>query len=62
MPDKHSCKGVLPHNNYGEAIDSCDENDGGELWVGNVEYGSQVAFCPYCGFKAATPPKVKPCR
>lgn len=62
MPKKHSCEGVLPQCSYGEALDSCVENEVGELWVGNGEYGSQVAFCPYCGFKAATPPKITPCR
>jgi len=37
---------------YGYAIYECEENERGELWVGNDEYGSQVNFCPFCGAAA----------
>jgi hypothetical protein len=37
---------------YGEAITSCYENEKGEFWAGNDEYGSRVNYCPFCGMKA----------
>lgn len=37
---------------YGLAVDYCQENEHGELWVGNGEYASRVNFCPFCGYKA----------
>jgi hypothetical protein len=55
---RHSCEGCLPKDGYGEALDGCEEDNEGRLWVGNGEYGSQVAFCPYCGFKAKVMPSV----
>ncbi len=48
----HGCDGTLPHDGYGEAVDECSENDHGEFWCGNGEYGSQVNYCPYCGARA----------
>lgn len=36
----------------------CEEAEDGTLWAGNIEYSSQVAFCPYCGFRAAQQPAV----
>ena len=55
----HECEGHLPQGGYGEAIDACNEKPDGTLWAGNTEYGSQVAFCPYCGFKARVAPLVR---
>lgn len=50
---KHECNFHNPEEDvYGEAITYCTENKKGELWVGNGEYGSQVNFCPECGYKA----------
>lgn len=46
----HECEGKLPVRGYGAAIDYCREDPDGTLWVGNGEYGSQVNFCPYCGY------------
>jgi len=37
---------------YGVAIDTCYENEYGEFWVGNGEYGTRVNYCPFCGGKA----------
>ena len=50
--DAHYCDDTLPFNGYGEAITSCLEDTLGRLICGNDEYGSQVNFCPYCGFEA----------
>ena len=48
----HVCKGNLPWEAYGPAIEDCREVESGALWVGNGEYASQVNFCPYCGYEA----------
>lgn len=59
----HKCQKTTPWAHYGPAIEYCFAGDGiesnghvkfpvGTLWVTNVEYTSQVNFCPYCGFKA----------
>jgi hypothetical protein len=37
---------------YGAAIEYCLENENGELWAGNGEYGTRVNYCPFCGAKA----------
>ena len=55
----HDCEGKLPDDAYGEAIEYCNENEKGELWIGNSEYFSQVAFCPYCGFESKEKPIIK---
>jgi hypothetical protein len=54
----HECEGTTPHADYGEAINFCVEYDDGDLWAGNGEYSSQVAYCPYCGFPARVKPVV----
>jgi hypothetical protein len=46
-----------PQQGYGDAITEIDEHDDGTLWAGNGEYGTQVNFCPFCGYEAKT--KVK---
>jgi hypothetical protein len=46
---EHSC---------GEAVERCREAEDGTLWVDNEEYYSQIAFCPYCGYKAKMQPVV----
>lgn len=56
----HECAGDLPQEGYGPAIENCFEDEDGKLWAGNGEYSSQVAFCPYCGFKARVKPKITP--
>lgn len=55
----HDCSGELPSALYGDAITGCHEDADGKLWVGNGEYASQVAYCPYCGFAAVARPEVK---
>ncbi len=52
----HGCAGSSPNGGHGPAVDSCHEDDDGRYWVGNDEYVSQVAFCPYCGAEAPTKP------
>lgn len=37
---------------HGAAITTCFTNLNGEMWVTNMEYESQVNFCPFCGKKA----------
>lgn len=37
---------------HGPAIDYCFEDEDGFLFSSNGEYGSQVNFCPVCGFEA----------
>ena len=48
----HSCELDSDYECYGVAITTCYEGDDGRLWAGNGEYGSQVNFCPVCGFEA----------
>jgi len=57
MTPLHMCDFPAAHDGAGPAIESCDEKPNGELWIGNSEYGSQVCFCPYCGYKAKVQPK-----
>ncbi|MBW2672220.1 MAG: hypothetical protein JRD89_02240 [Deltaproteobacteria bacterium] len=56
MTERHGCSERTPSAGHGPATDGCDENEHGEYWVGNGEYGSQVAFCPFCGARAPSPP------
>lgn len=54
-----------PDGTYGSAIDSCWEEQNGEMWVSNGEYSSQVNYCPITGRKATkqitlTDPSIKP--
>ncbi len=56
-PDKatlHRCdmKDAYPEAGYGAAVTTCMEYKDGTLWVDNLEYGTQVNYCPACGFKA----------
>lgn len=53
---KHECEEFLPSRGYGDGITSCSSNEKGELWADNGEYGTQVRYCPFCGFKAETMP------
>lgn len=53
----HDCLLDSDYTAYGAAIDGCTEDTEGRLWAGNDEYGSQVNFCPVCGFETKT--KVK---
>jgi hypothetical protein len=55
----HKCEGLTPKAGYGNAVTDCIENEDDTLWVGNDEYGSQVGFCPYCGFKAKKMPPIE---
>jgi hypothetical protein len=48
----HHCEGMTNEDNYGGAINECEEYDNGSLWVTNDEYDSQVNYCPFCGYKA----------
>lgn len=60
MSTRHQCEYQLPRGNYGDAIDGCFEDSRGRLWVGNAEYASQVAYCPFCGYKSPNPPEMNP--
>ena len=55
-PDKPKHRCEAPNESkfyiYGDAIYICYEDEIGELIVSNGEYGSQVNYCPYCGYKA----------
>lgn len=42
----------LPHGITGACIKRCHESTEGELWVSNDYEGSQVNFCPECGYEA----------
>jgi hypothetical protein len=49
---KHRCDLQSPDKAYGIAIKYWYEDADGKLWAGNIEYESQVNYCPECGFKA----------
>lgn len=51
---KHRCKAPNESKDYiyGCAIWVCYEDELDELVVENGEYGSQVNYCPYCGYEA----------
>jgi hypothetical protein len=50
----HGCK--LPASadycNWEHAIEECWEASDGTLWATGGEYGSQVNYCPVCGYRA----------
>lgn len=48
----HCCEIDTPQHCYGRAITDCCEDLDGYLFVSNAEYGSQVNYCPMCGYKA----------
>ncbi len=48
----HYCEIPSRWHCYGAAIDECHEDQDGCLFAGNGEYGSQVNFCPMCGYEA----------
>lgn len=50
----HYCALPRPpgRHGYGPAVDDCAEDADGTLHVGNGEYGSQVNYCPVCGYRA----------
>ena len=52
LPDKHRCELHSPDKAYGIAIKYCYEDAEAKLWAGNIEYESQVNYCPVCGYKA----------
>lgn len=52
LPGKHRCELHSPDKAYGIAIKYCYEDAEGKLWAGNIEYESQVNYCPVCGYKA----------
>jgi hypothetical protein len=54
--EQHYCRLNFPaHPGYwGQAVTHCEEEPNGTLWVQNGEFGSQVNFCPNCGFEART--------
>ena len=54
--ERHTCKGGLPSDAYGPALDRCEESNDGVFWVTNDgEYASAVPFCPYCGKRGGVP-------
>lgn len=57
---RHHCStaGLSPQaqRERGWAIDVCVEDEQGHFRVQNDEYSSLVAFCPFCGQRAPTPP------
>lgn len=50
--DLHYCNIPCRSHWYGPAIDHCFEDLERRLFVSNGEYGSQVNFCPMCGYKS----------
>lgn len=48
----HFCEIATKIHLGGPAIDECFEDSDGLLFVSNGEYGSQVNFCPWCGYEA----------
>ena len=52
--ERHYCKASRKAKDYiyGVAIYQCTELEDGTLMVDNDEYGSQVDYCPYCGYEA----------
>lgn len=53
MDNKHCCEPKsIPTKMFGVAVNHCNEDDDGALWVSNDEYANQVNYCPFCGFKA----------
>lgn len=48
----HYCEIPFKYHSRGSAIDDCVEDLDGCLFVGNGEYGSQVNYCPMCGYEA----------
>lgn len=48
----HYCEMDEKSHLHGPAIDCCFEDIDGFLFVSNGEYGSQVNFCPFCGYEA----------
>ncbi len=50
----HRCAHNTPLQRYGRAVTLCIEDDSGKYWADNVEYASQVNYCPFCGSKAPT--------
>jgi len=50
--DFHYCEIPEFSHLHGPAIDNCFEDEDGFLFVSNREYGSQVNFCPWCGYEA----------
>jgi DNA-binding CsgD family transcriptional regulator len=63
-PDLHRCFGYLPEFEFGlpvfckleNPITECVETPDGRLIAGEAGVGTQVAWCPYCGFKARVQP------
>lgn len=47
----HLCEFETNYFTFGQAITACFEDLDGRLYVTNWEYGSQVNFCPWCGFE-----------
>ncbi len=48
----HFCNIPCSYHLHGAAIDDCYEDQDGCLFVSNGEYGSQVNYCPMCGYEA----------
>jgi len=48
----HFCEIPVKQHASGAAIDDCFEDVDGYLFVSNGEYGSQVNYCPMCGYEA----------
>lgn len=48
----HYCDLKEFSHSHGPAIDYCFEDEKGFLFCTNGEYGSQVNFCPVCGYEA----------
>jgi len=50
--NRHLCFIPCKQHLHGAAIDECFEDEDFFLFVNNGEYGSQVNFCPFCGYEA----------
>lgn len=54
-PARHRCRQprfAKKGGGFGEAIEECYEDELGQLYVSNDEYGSFVNYCPFCGKQA----------
>jgi hypothetical protein len=49
---RHLCFIPCKSHLHGAAIEECFEDKVFNLFVSNGEYGSQVNFCPMCGYEA----------
>lgn len=55
MEELHKCqydRCEITFKPFGLAVDTCEEDKDGILWVYNDEYKNRVNYCPFCGYEA----------